>query len=82
MFLKVFHLKRFHIFLSGNVLILIPGCGLNTKTNIVSTLVTGLNEPNDVLIAGHELWITDTNNDQIIKFNLVSKVKEIVKIRY
>jgi thiol-disulfide isomerase/thioredoxin len=55
---------------------------LNTKTNIVSTLVTDLNEPNDVLIVGHELWITDTNNDQIIKFNLISKVKEIVKIRY
>jgi DNA-binding beta-propeller fold protein YncE len=55
---------------------------LNTKTNIVSTLVAGLNEPNDVLIAGHELWITDTNNDQIIKFNLVSKVKGIVKVRY
>jgi DNA-binding beta-propeller fold protein YncE len=55
---------------------------LNTKTNIVSTLVTDLNEPNDVLIVGHELWITDTNNDQIIKFNLISKVKEIVKVRY
>jgi DNA-binding beta-propeller fold protein YncE len=55
---------------------------LNTKTNIVSTLVTDLNEPNDVLIVGHELWITDTNNDQIIKFSLVSKVKEMVKIRY
>jgi DNA-binding beta-propeller fold protein YncE len=55
---------------------------LNTKTNIVSTLVAGLNEPNDVLIVGHELWITDTNNDQIIKFSLVSKVKETVKVRY
>jgi len=55
---------------------------LNTKTNIVSTLVTALSEPNDVLIVGHELWITDTNNDQIIKFSLVSKVKEMVKIRY
>ena len=55
---------------------------LNTKTNIVSTLVTALSEPNDVLIVGHELWVTDTNNDQIIKFSLVSKVKEMVKIRY
>ena len=55
---------------------------LNTRTNIVSTLVADLNEPNDVLIAGNELWITDTNNDQIIKFSLVSKVREIVKIRY
>src|SRR5262249_26894835 len=53
---------------------------LNTKTNIVSTLVSGLNEPNDVLILGHELWITDTNNDQLVKFNLVSKIKEIVKV--
>jgi thiol-disulfide isomerase/thioredoxin len=55
---------------------------LNTKTNTVSTLVTDLNEPNDILIAGPELWITDTNNDQIIKFNLVTKAKEIVHIRY
>jgi len=55
---------------------------LDTKRNNVSTLVMDLNEPNDVLVIGHELWITDTNNDQIIKFNLVSKLKEVVKIKY
>jgi DNA-binding beta-propeller fold protein YncE len=55
---------------------------LKTKSNTVSTLVTDLNEPNDVLIAGNELWITDTNNDRVIKFNLVRKVKEVVNIRY
>ena len=55
---------------------------LKTKSNTVSTLVTDLNEPNDVLIAGNELWITDTNNDRVIKFNLVRKVKEVVTIRY
>jgi DNA-binding beta-propeller fold protein YncE len=54
---------------------------LNTKTNMVSTLVADLNEPNDVLIMGRELWITDTNNDQIIKFDLVNKVKETIKVR-
>jgi DNA-binding beta-propeller fold protein YncE len=55
---------------------------LNTKTNIVSTLVSDLNEPNDVLIVNNELWVTDTNNDQIIKFNLAGKMKEIVRVRY
>jgi DNA-binding beta-propeller fold protein YncE len=54
---------------------------LNTKTNLVSTLLADLNEPNDVLIVGHELWITDTNSDQIIRFSLDTKVKEVVKVR-
>jgi hypothetical protein len=48
----------------------------------VSTLVSDLNEPNDVLIVDNELWITDTNNDQIIKFNLAGKIKEKVKVKY
>ena len=54
---------------------------LNPKTKMVTTLVADLNEPNDVLIIGRELWITDTNNDQIIKFDLVSKVKEVVNVK-
>ena len=55
---------------------------LNTKTNIVSTVVSGLNEPNDVLIVDNDLWITDTNNDRLIKFNMISKHKEVVNVRY
>lgn len=55
---------------------------LNTKTNAVSTIVMDLNEPNDVLITGNELWITDTNNDQLVKFDLGNKKREVVKCAY
>jgi DNA-binding beta-propeller fold protein YncE len=53
----------------------------NTRTNTVTTLVTELNEPNDVLIMGNELWITDTNNNQLIQYNLVTKIKKVVNTR-
>jgi DNA-binding beta-propeller fold protein YncE len=53
----------------------------NPKFNTVTTLVTDLNEPNDVLIINNELWISDTNNDRLIKFNLVNKQKETVRVR-
>ena len=37
---------------------------------------------NDVLVVNNELWVTDTNNDKIIKFSLAGKTKEIVRVRY
>ena len=37
------------------------------KLNTVTTLVSGLNEPNGLLVINNILWITDTNNNQIIK---------------
>lgn len=38
------------------------------------------NNHNDVLVINNELWISDTNNDRLIKFNLVNKQKEIVRV--
>jgi DNA-binding beta-propeller fold protein YncE len=54
----------------------------NRRTNTVTTLVAQLSEPNDVLAFGNELWITDTNNNQLIKFNLASKTKEVIRGGY
>jgi thiol-disulfide isomerase/thioredoxin len=47
----------------------------------VSTLVAGLNEPNDVLFTGEEMWVSDTNNHQLVKINLRSSEKKTVAIR-
>jgi DNA-binding beta-propeller fold protein YncE len=47
----------------------------------VSTLVAGLNEPNDVLFVGEEMWVSDTNNHQLVKINLQSSEKKTVMIR-
>jgi len=54
---------------------------LDIKTNKVATLVAGLNEPNDVLVLGNELWIANTNDNQLVKFGLDNKKKEVVIIR-
>lgn len=54
---------------------------LNTRTNKITSIISELNEPNDVLIIGEDLWIADTNNNQLIKFNLAKKVKKIVEVR-
>jgi YVTN family beta-propeller protein len=54
---------------------------LDQKTNTVTTLVNGLDEPNGILVLGNELWITDTNNNQIIKYNLIKRTKQIVNVR-
>ncbi|HTD92697.1 MAG TPA: thioredoxin-like domain-containing protein [Chitinophagaceae bacterium] len=47
----------------------------------LTTLVDGLNEPNDVLLKGNNLWITDTNNNQLVIFDLKNKKKTIVQVR-
>jgi thiol-disulfide isomerase/thioredoxin len=46
----------------------------------ISTLVAGLNEPNDIILLNNFLWISDTNNSQIIKVNLQTSEKETVKV--
>ncbi len=54
---------------------------LSLKNNIVRTLVTGLDEPNGLLVLGDELWVTDTNHQQLVKYNLQKGGKELVKVR-
>ncbi|MDO1447065.1 redoxin domain-containing protein [Rhodocytophaga aerolata] len=53
---------------------------LDLKNERISTLVAGLNEPNDLLFIENELWVTDTNNHQLVKINLKSSEKNIVTI--
>ena len=54
---------------------------LNKKTNTVTTLVSGLDEPNGILVLGNDLWITDTNNNQVIKYDVINKTKQVVNVR-
>jgi thiol-disulfide isomerase/thioredoxin len=42
----------------------------NPESKRVKTLVAGLDEPNDLLFLNGWLWITDTNNHQLVKVNL------------
>jgi thiol-disulfide isomerase/thioredoxin/flagellar basal body rod protein FlgG len=53
---------------------------LDLKNERISTLVAGLNEPNDILFIDDEMWITDTNNHQLIKVNLQNNQKSLVSI--
>ena len=54
---------------------------LNLKTEKLSTVVAGLNEPNDLKFFGNTMWISDTNNHQLIKIDLNSNKKELVKVQ-
>lgn len=53
---------------------------LDLKNERISTLVAGLNEPNDLLFIDNEMWITDTNNHQLIKVNIKNTEKSVVNI--
>jgi sugar lactone lactonase YvrE len=53
---------------------------LDLKNERLSTIVAGLNEPNDVLFAGNDMWISDTNNHQLVKVNLKNNQKNIINI--
>jgi thiol-disulfide isomerase/thioredoxin len=47
----------------------------------VKTLVVGLNEPNDLLFVGEELWVSDTHNHQLLKVNLRKQSKKVISIQ-
>lgn len=47
----------------------------------VKTLVAGLNEPNDLLFVGDELWVSDTHNHQLLKINLRKQSKKVVPVQ-
>jgi thiol-disulfide isomerase/thioredoxin/sugar lactone lactonase YvrE len=53
---------------------------LDLKNERLSTVIAGLNEPNDVLFIDNEMWITDTNNHQLVKVNLQNSNKTIIAI--
>jgi thiol-disulfide isomerase/thioredoxin len=45
----------------------------------LSTLVAGLSEPNDVLFLNNDMWISNTNQHQLLKINLTTHQKTIVE---
>ncbi len=46
----------------------------------VKTILSGLNEPNDLLFLDNRLWMSDTNNHQLISLNLKTMEKSILKV--
>jgi thiol-disulfide isomerase/thioredoxin len=53
---------------------------LDLKNERLNTVAAGLNEPNDIIFLDNEMWVTDTNNHQLVKVNLKSSEKNIVNI--
>ncbi len=51
---------------------------LDLEKNRVKTLISGLNEPNDILLIGNYLYISDTNNHQILRVNVKTFEKEVI----
>ncbi|WP_291720053.1 thioredoxin-like domain-containing protein [Bernardetia sp.] len=51
---------------------------LDLEKNRVKTLISGLSEPNDVLLIGDYLYISDTNNHQILRVNTKTFEKEVI----
>lgn len=47
----------------------------------VKTIIAGLNEPNDLLFLKNEMWISDTNNHNLVRLNLKNMQKKVVVIR-
>ncbi|WP_338760677.1 thioredoxin-like domain-containing protein [Bernardetia sp. ABR2-2B] len=51
---------------------------LDLEKNRVKTLISGLSEPNDILLIGNYLYISDTNNHQILRVNIKTFEKEVI----
>ena len=51
---------------------------LDLEKNRVKTIISGLSEPNDVLLIGNYLYISDTNNHQILRVNTKTFEKEVI----
>ncbi|PIY07570.1 MAG: hypothetical protein COZ18_16760 [Flexibacter sp. CG_4_10_14_3_um_filter_32_15] len=51
---------------------------LDLEKNRVKTLISGLSEPNDVILIGNYLYISDTNNHQILRVNTKTFEKEVM----
>jgi thiol-disulfide isomerase/thioredoxin len=51
---------------------------LDLEKNRVKTIISGLNEPNDILLIGNYLYISDTNNHQILRVNIKTFEKEVI----
>jgi DNA-binding beta-propeller fold protein YncE len=51
---------------------------LDLQRQKLTTVVAGLSEPNDILFLGEDMWVTDTNNNQLVKINLQTNEKKAV----
>jgi hypothetical protein len=53
---------------------------VDTERKRVKTILSGLDEPNDVQLLYGWLWITDTHHHQLLKVNLETWEKQLVPI--
>lgn len=49
--------------------------------NTVKTFLSGFEEPNDLLFIGDDLWISDTNNHRLVRYNMKTKEKSAVSLQ-
>ncbi|BDD05977.1 thioredoxin-like domain-containing protein [Aureibacter tunicatorum] len=55
---------------------------LDLKTKEVSTVVGGLNEPNDlVFVSDNLIWISNTNDHEIVTYNMATKEKKVLNVK-
>lgn len=55
---------------------------LDLQKEQVQTLLSGLNEPNDILFLNRLMFVTNTNDHQLVKIDLEKKAKEVVDIKF
>ncbi|QNF32403.1 redoxin domain-containing protein [Adhaeribacter swui] len=53
---------------------------VDLENDRITTLLAGLDEPNDVEIIAGKLWVTDTNHHQLIKVDLTTGEKFLVSV--
>lgn len=54
---------------------------LDLQRQKLTTFVAGLSEPNDILFLGKDMWITDTNNHQLVKIDLRTNEKKVIQVQ-
>ncbi|RDC66024.1 thioredoxin-like domain-containing protein [Adhaeribacter pallidiroseus] len=53
---------------------------INLDNNRITTILAGLDEPNDVTFIDDKMWVTDTNHHQLIKVDLSTGEKFLVSV--
>lgn len=53
---------------------------VNLENSRITTILAGLDEPNDVKFIAGEMWVTDTNHHQLLKVNLTTGEKYLVSV--
>jgi DNA-binding beta-propeller fold protein YncE len=53
---------------------------LDLQRKKLTTFVAGLSEPNGILFLGNEMWVSDTNNNQLVKIDLTTNEKKTITV--